>query len=547
MAPGRGLRQLRRGIFAPGAFFAVAPVALIGDAADAPLAPANRYGQACAEDTQCRSGLCGVRCDADGGAGCVCPTAGNEERCSRSHDVTVQCNAVCCATVGREDADHRGRFCVVDRSDVSASRNARAQVRRTVGGGAAVLQPVPRPRPGATAPAMGSRAFGETCESWSECASGVCASGCRCDEASVKEPQTCACESLQSSQLQARRPRCGAFFVGDDACGGFCPPCSEEQCRSLPATCRWGCTEGASRGRCSASPPFFLNDRACAKCCNANFCRKEGGLRGDWIAEISGPLPGMDEFGHDLWAAEMTPCPKGQAWVGSACIYICEQPRHTVLDRILDLGNSSWTLDGRMNVLLTRGATIIVSCQRGFAGTRRSWNVTCTGRSWMGDALPDCRELRCDAPYEPVGVWGGDTGFNKTLRLRCNEGYVPSKGAVELVCNGSSPAMRSALLHASSGGPLPALAVAIPAWPGQPVARCVPGGGSGDAGSWREGLRMSAMWSCASVVALAFVVVVACARDPAPVAADRRRRSLAGSAAAFAESGMEGGLQRSSG
>jgi len=301
--------------------------------------------------------------------------------------------------------------------------------------------------------------FGMSCRSWSECSSGLCASECRCG-ADPKRSCSCSCGGLQSAPVQgsapASMPSCCAFFVGDEACGDACPPCSQKQCHQFKKgrSCRWGCTKGTAAGQCSVSPDAFVFDREqCSECCNANFCKDEGleGLRGDWIENSSagGWQPGLDADGQDLWTGIMVPCPVGERWAAEGCQRICELPPFTRVDRVVGLGNNTWIYDEHTShqpqqrqqqqqqnqiELLVDGAVIHAVCVHGATGSKKYWQLTCLkDGSWNGQK-PDCELVRCPVPMDPLGSWEGIPEYGHNLTLNCTEGYEPRDGDAVFRC-----------------------------------------------------------------------------------------------------------------
>mmetsp|Transcript_4097 Transcript_4097/g.12452 ORF Transcript_4097/g.12452 Transcript_4097/m.12452 type:complete len:172 (+) Transcript_4097:1362-1877(+) len=158
-----------------------------------------------------------------------------------------------------------------------------------------------------------------------------------------------------------------------------------------------------------------------------------------------------------------------------------------------------------MNVPLAAGAVIVVSCHPGFLGALQNWTIRCDGKSWHGKELPDCTEVRCTFPLDPLGAWLGGGAYNTTSYLHCNDGYIPIGGRTSVKCT------RPETPSASS------------------LARCAPGGSAaGDAGAWRSGLRASGLWSFLGVAGAASALVLGCWREPG-----QGRREAAARAAAL--------------
>jgi len=372
--------------------------------------PGRPYGECCSASSDCHSGLCGTACSARNSS-CVCPTiAGPAIEAEAS-------GQVCCGTVSKDDyVASTGKTCVSDDAKKSIERNAHVFVpelssaQNGGSGGSNSNNGSSSSKDAAAAAAFeamlaaGSKAnkdaatrFGMPCSSWSECSSGLCASECRCGT-DGKQSCSCSCGGLQSAtgegSAQTLLPSCCAFFVGDEACGEACPPCSQKQCHQLKPerSCHWGCTKGAAAGECSVSPDAFLLDRQqCSECCNANFCHDEAGsLRGSWIAYSSagGWQPGLDAEGRDMWTGTVVPCPAGEHWAAEGCQTICELPAFTRVDRVLALGNSTWVYDENHashqplhqkqqqhqlnhNPLFVDGAVIYAVCVRGATGSKK--------------------------------------------------------------------------------------------------------------------------------------------------------------------------------
>eukprot|EP01065_Artemidia_motanka_P000330 TRINITY_DN10143_c0_g1_i1.p1 TRINITY_DN10143_c0_g1~~TRINITY_DN10143_c0_g1_i1.p1 ORF type:complete len:483 (+),score=141.68 TRINITY_DN10143_c0_g1_i1:60-1451(+) len=278
-----------------------------------PLLPSGLkpWGADCDDGGECGSGLCCSSCSADVGS-CMCPCENNPAG-NGPWNGEWPVRLCCCATVSftdtcAVDADarvtlQRGGHCNpgVGVQDIAA---AEAVERRSPSPPA----PTPAPQwvagpvrytlePGAEAAMQEDAAaallpFGAVCSRWSECGSGICATGCDCDNARLAVPQPCSCNCVtpsarsRSNRQEWGSKTCGAFFVGDRPCRQACPPCDDATCsairgqhvvdagREYSARCRYMCTAGRLTGSCSLYPSYWLGaaSAGCDRCCNANFC-----------------------------------------------------------------------------------------------------------------------------------------------------------------------------------------------------------------------------------------------------------------------------------
>eukprot|EP01062_Namystynia_karyoxenos_P019331 TRINITY_DN1725_c0_g1_i1.p1 TRINITY_DN1725_c0_g1~~TRINITY_DN1725_c0_g1_i1.p1 ORF type:complete len:462 (+),score=83.28 TRINITY_DN1725_c0_g1_i1:95-1480(+) len=270
-----------------------------GAFAPAPLPSGLKaWGAPCTEGSECGTGLCCSSCSADVGS-CMCPCENNptENGPWNGEWPVATC---CCATISFHDT------CVVQDAKETLMRGGycNAGVGDQDIDGALRLQHVSKPKVAAAAAAPRGRQaraaasqllpFGEVCRRWSECESGICATGCDCDNGRLAVPQPCSCNSVTPSAKARSAPgswgakTCGSFFVGNHACKQSCAPCSQSQCDALALPdleagteagskalrCRYACTSGQREGECSMYPSYWLNSgpAGCASCCNTNFC-----------------------------------------------------------------------------------------------------------------------------------------------------------------------------------------------------------------------------------------------------------------------------------
>jgi len=163
-------------------------------------------------------------------------------------------------------------------------------------------------------------------------------------------------------------------------------------------------------------------------------------------------------------------------------------PESTRIRNVLDVGSDpdGFTSGGPF----TQGTVLEVSCDRGFIGSRRSWELNCsTGGAWKAQrqdgTMPDCRPKPCKGPPDPVGTWKGLPG--QSLHLMCADGYVPDDGTPVIGCEGEEEELKP--------------------------AHCVPSEGS--ARRWRSRLRRQALVSLLGVATVVVIIVAACWRRPA--------------------------------
>lgn len=476
----------------------------------------KNYGEFCEGPQDCQSNICGTQCVADVGS-CLCPTFKGLGAAPQ------ECRPVCCATitfVNTTKIEEWFAVCVDDDAEISRHRRARSLDRgrscpndwtQSVEADGRLLvasddgvedhtrneglveESVRNAHTNHYADValdentIGQGSFGSECRSWSDCSSGICSAKCSCSDALLETPQPCTCENVRGRSGGApAKATCGGFFVADNPCATHCPPCSAEECRTLPKECRWGCTAGSAKGECSAWPQFYLQTDRCWRCCNANFCKGSRGLRGDWIQQVSSRLPGADDNGEDLWTSEIITCPSSHTWVGGRCSPTCSFPKNVSLRKILDLGNGSWTLDRLLNVPFSGGAVIEVECPPGFEGEQDSWKLRCDGRRWVGEEQARCTRIKCDFPQDPVGVWLVIGEQTASMSLFCNEGYVPGEGSRAINCS---------TLHNRSFDRLS-------------LAKCVPGG-PGDAELWRQELLLGSLQTLMSGMLVSLIILLA--------------------------------------
>ena len=223
--------------------------------------------------------MCGYSCSAEVGS-CVCPCSDRGEVDNPNGPWNGQWPVArcCCATINVGDR------CVADSVHATRVRNAATERddRRTPAPTAAY----PRIMQHAAAPA--TRLFGEVCEHFSECHSGICAEGCDCDNARLLVPQSCSCNCPTPLSPSVQKVlTCGSFLVGADPCLQHCPPCDAAVCADLSRyTCRYLCVAGSMAGACSDYPAYFLNAAPlCVACCNLDMCPvslAEATLRAVW-------------------------------------------------------------------------------------------------------------------------------------------------------------------------------------------------------------------------------------------------------------------------
>merc|ERR1712217_457702 len=161
-------------------------------------------------------------------------------------------------------------------------------------------------------------------------------------------------------------------------------------------------------------------------------------------------MPGLDRQGADLWTLKPVICPFGEVWTVGACTRTCALPPHTSVHSVLDLGNSTWSLDGfGEEPTFTYGAAIVVTCAHGAEGSLKNWTLHCADGRWDGRLngtavpLPDCTPIRCNRPSDPVGSWLGALNYNSSLVLQCADGYLPHGGASILRCLSSTPSTQA--------------------------------------------------------------------------------------------------------
>eukprot|EP01063_Lacrimia_lanifica_P009072 TRINITY_DN1609_c0_g1_i1.p1 TRINITY_DN1609_c0_g1~~TRINITY_DN1609_c0_g1_i1.p1 ORF type:complete len:359 (+),score=33.16 TRINITY_DN1609_c0_g1_i1:85-1161(+) len=230
----------------------------------------RQWGAPCGTGGDCTSGLCCSSCSAAAGS-CVCPCEDAGEASHRNGPWNGQWPVArcCCGTLAAGDEHiNEEPWAVVARGAVCNSDDRRPAYSAAVAKETAAAAP---------ARTFGLKGFGERCHHYSECGSGICATGCDCDNSRLDIPQPCSCNCVTPSD---RGFTCGGFAVGVDPILKSCPPCDAATCAahaSTPsATCQYVCLEGAYHGMCHDYPPFFLGTPRCTACCNLNMCTLVG-------------------------------------------------------------------------------------------------------------------------------------------------------------------------------------------------------------------------------------------------------------------------------
>jgi len=261
--------------------------------------PTLEYGQRCsdgptANSQQCKSGLCGDNCSIAQGS-CMCPVSETSDgKCLGEYGIfekgeNENCN-VCCGLITTDkghiiesstEASCNHVATVEGPNEKVAACNKVAEDRNTPDVNFPVCYGSPRGEGSLFAGTLGEAKFAEVCYHWSDCASGICATGCDCpsdDISRVFYPQSCSCQCIKPAvgkggltdpgKLTYQTSSCGAFFISYEPEGRFCPPCTIDQCLDYNVTKSlisgkggWLCTGGESESQMHHFPAHWLTTK----------------------------------------------------------------------------------------------------------------------------------------------------------------------------------------------------------------------------------------------------------------------------------------------
>jgi len=302
----------------------------------------KKFGEKCSDgpsavSNQCESGLCGDSCSSARGS-CMCPVS----QVSPTHCLgpygkyemgkDKNCN-VCCGLLNTDNGPS------IDSDPKSAcDRVATVEDKDGVVYPAACSQePQHRETPDVTYPLCygaprgrgflddtkypGQVEFSKLCYHWSDCASGICATGCDCpseDTNRVFHAQPCSCNCIKPSKKDSsgltdpkketyQTSTCGIFTISDETEGSFCPPCTYNECNGHSITQEkvnsrggWLCLEGERASEQHPFPAYWLTTKTsatgigkCTKCCNANFCCGKNGCNRNDLFGMQNPRSGQ--------------------------------------------------------------------------------------------------------------------------------------------------------------------------------------------------------------------------------------------------------------
>ena len=221
----------------------------------------SHFGDPCDDDEQCDSGMCCTSCSSEEGS-CVCPCSDRGELGSQNGPWNGQfpVGKCCCGTLLRGDQG------VQSSKFLSKVRKATCNDHQSI---FTSLEDYKMKPFSATSPFKMLKQFADPCDTYADCDSGICATGCDCDNTLLDIPQSCSCNCPQRYPNKS----CGAFVVGANPKLQYCPPCSVETCSNTSLVdCRYACTSGIQAGKCSNYPAYFLGTLHCDSCCNLNMC-----------------------------------------------------------------------------------------------------------------------------------------------------------------------------------------------------------------------------------------------------------------------------------